>query len=120
MKGLGAICSWVLKGIAAGRLKDGRDIDGRWCRLLNRLAEKYHEFASRSVPRHLLLFVGNFVRGGRSELSGQELHTIVLADRPSFVPSLVVIGGDEPISGRSGFSSNGWQTNTETARSGGC
>ena len=44
----------------------------------------------------------------------------ILADRPSFVPSLVVIGGDEPISGRSGFSSNGWQTNTETARSGGC
>ena len=48
--------------------------------------------------------------------------TYWLADRPSFVPSLVVIGGGGKLvqsPAEADLTINEWQTNTETARPGG-
>ena len=68
-----------------------------------------------------MVLVDISVRGGRSEAQWLlRSKSWTLADRPSFVPSLDVIGGDEPISGRSGFNSGQWHTNIDTARSDDC
>ena len=82
LRDLGAMCSNVLNGVAAGRLNDESDPDGRGCRLLNQLVEEYLENAvTIRIERYLLVFMGILL----AEVGVTSMaKSCILADRPSF------------------------------------